>query len=86
MMIIYLKIIWKSVDPPASLSSSSGARISNVVGVLLMMTFTILNKLSGIALQDLLSLINMHYMVPHRPIKSLYTFKQYFKTLKKLLE
>ena len=46
------------------------------------MTFTITNKLSGSALQDLLSLIDMHCMVLHRLIKSLYTFKQYFKALK----
>ena len=75
----------ENVDPPASLSSSSiypGVMISNAVSMLLIMTFTITNKLSGSALQDLLSLIDMHCMVPHRLIKSLYTFKQYFKALK----
>ena len=68
----------ENVDPPAPLSSSSiypGVRISNAVSMLLIMTFTITNKLSGNALQDLLSLIDMHCMVPHRLIKSLYTFK-----------
>ena len=79
----------ENVDPPASLSSSSiypGARISNAVSMLLIMTFTITNKLSGSALQDLLSLIDMHCMVPHQLIKSLYTFKQYFKALKNPLK
>ena len=50
------------------------------------MTFAIANKLSGSALQDLLSLIDLHCMVPHRLIKSLHTFKQYFKTLKNPLK
>ena len=79
----------ESVDAPASLSSNliyPNARISNAVSMLLIMTFAITNKLSGSAIQDLLSLIDLHCMVPHQLIKSLYTFKQYFKALKNPLK
>ena len=79
----------ESVDAPASLSSNliyPNARISNAVSMLLIMIFAITNKLSGSALQDLLSLIDLHCMVPHQLIKSLYTFKQYFKALKNPLK
>ena len=79
----------ESVNAPTSVSSNliyPNARISNAVSMLLIMTFAITNKLSGSALQDLLSLIDLHCMVPHQLIKSLYTFKQYFKALKNPLK
>ena len=77
---------FESVDTPASLSSNliyPNARISNAVS---MLTFAITNKLSGSVIQDLLSLIDLHCMVPHQLIKSLYTIKQYFKALKNPLK
>ena len=51
------------------------ARITNQVSMLLIMTFAIVNKLSGSALKDLLSLIDLHCPVPYRLISSLYKFK-----------
>lgn len=77
-MVIYFEENLESVDVPASLSSNliyPNARISNVVSMLLIMTFAITNKLSGSALQGLLSLIDLHCIVPYWLIKSLYTFK-----------
>ena len=59
-----------------------GAKISNAVSMLLIMTFSITHKLSGAALKDLLSLINIHCLVPHKLLRSLYKFKQFFSYLK----
>lgn len=50
--------------------------------MLLIMTFAITHKLTGAALKDLLSLIDIHCLIPHPLIKSLYKFKQYFMSLK----
>ena len=58
------------------------ARITNAASILLIMTFAVVHKLSGEALKDLLSLINMHCLVPHILIQSLYKFKKYFNMLK----
>ena len=54
------------------------ARIANAASMLLIMTFAIVHKLSGEALNDLLSLIDIHCLVPHNLIQSLYKFKKYF--------
>lgn len=55
-----------------------GARISNAISMLLIMTFVMTHKITGVALKDLLSLIDIHCLMPHRLIQSLYKFKQYF--------
>ena len=55
-----------------------GARISNAVSMLLIMTFVMTHKITGVALKDLLSLIDIHCLMPHRLIQSLYKFKRYF--------
>lgn len=57
------------------------ARITNTVSMLLIMTFVMTHKLSGAALKDLLSLIDIHCLIPNPLIKSLYKFKQFFKLL-----
>ena len=57
------------------------ARISNTVSMLLIMTFAMTHKLSGAALKDLLSLIDIHCLIPNPLIQSLYKFKQFFKLL-----
>ena len=59
-----------------------GARISNVVSMLLIVTFVMTHKITGVALKDLLSLIDIHCLMPHRLIQSLYKFKQYFRYVK----
>ena len=59
-----------------------GAKISNAVSMLLIMTFSITHKLSGAVLKDLLSLINIHCLLPHKLLQSLYKFKQFFRYLK----
>ena len=59
-----------------------GARISNVVSMLLIMTFVMTHKITGVALKDLLSLIDIHCLKPHRLIQSLYKFKQYFSSMR----
>ena len=45
------------------------------------MTFAMTHKLSGAALKDLLSLIDIHCLIPNPLIQSLYKFKQFFKLL-----
>ena len=57
------------------------ARISNAASMLLIMTFAITHQLSGSALRDLLSLIDIHCLKPHTLIQSLYKFKKYFEFL-----
>lgn len=47
------------------------ARITNAVSILLIMTYAVTHKLSGEALKDLLSLIDIHCLVPHALIQSL---------------
>ena len=59
-----------------------GARISNAVSMLLIMAFCITHKLSGAAVKDLLSLIDIHCLKYHHLIRSLYKFKQYFTSLR----
>lgn len=58
------------------------ARITNATSMLLIMTFAVIHKLSGEALKDLLTLIDMHCLIPHGLIQSLYKFKKYFSMLK----
>ena len=58
------------------------ARITNATSMLLIMTFAVTHKLSGEALKDLLTLIDMHCLIPHALIQSLYKFKKYFDMLK----
>lgn len=62
------------------------ARITNAVSMLLIMSFAITHQLTGAALKDLLSLIDIHCLVPNPLIKSLYKFKQYFLSLKNPLK
>ena len=62
------------------------ARITNAVSMLLIMTFALKHKLSGIAIRDLLSLVDMHCLVPNPLLKSLFKFKQYFQSLKNPLK
>lgn len=64
----------------------SGAKISNAISMLLIMTFSTTYKLGGAALKDLLSLINIHCLVPHNLLQSLYKFKQFFSYLKTSLK
>ena len=52
------------------------------ISMLLIMTFAVVHKLSGEALKDLLSLIDMHCLVSHGLIQSLYKFKKYFGMIK----
>lgn len=58
------------------------ARITNATSMLLIMTFAVIHKLSGEAIKDLLTLIDMHCLIPHALIQSLYKFKKYFGMLK----
>ena len=58
------------------------ARITNATSMLLIMTFAVIHKLSGEALKDLLTFIDMHCLIPHALIQSLYKFKKYFGMLK----
>jgi len=53
-------------------------RISNAASMLLIMTFAITHRISGVALKDLLSLIDVHCLIPNPLIQSLYKFKQFF--------
>ena len=62
------------------------ARITNAVSMLLIMSFAVTHQLTGAALKDLLSLIDIHCLVPNPLIKSLYKFKQYFVSLKNPLK
>ena len=57
------------------------ARITNATSMLLIMIFVITHKLSGEALKDL-ALIDLHCLIPHALIQSLYNFKKYFSMLK----
>ena len=57
------------------------ARISITVSMLLIMTFAMKHKLSGAALKDLLSLLDIHCLIPNPLIQSLYKFKQFFELL-----
>ena len=57
------------------------ARLTNAASLLLIMTFAVTHKLSGEALKDLLTLINMHCLIPNPLIQSLYKFKKYFNML-----
>jgi len=57
------------------------ARISNVVSMVLIMTFAMNHRLSGTALKDFLQLIDIHYLIPNPLIQSLYKFKQFFNLL-----
>ena len=58
------------------------AQITNATSMLLIMIFVITHKLSGEALKDLLALIDLHCLIPHALIQSLYKFKKYFSILK----
>ena len=58
-----------------------GARISNTASMLLIMTFVMTHKITGVALKDLLSLIDIHCLIPHHLIRSLYKFKKYFGSM-----
>ena len=62
------------------------ARITYAVSMLLIMTFALKHKLSGVAIRDLLSLIDIHCLVPNPLLKSLFKFKQYFQSLKNPLK
>lgn len=62
------------------------ARITNAVSMLLIMTFALNHKLSGAAIRDLLSLIDIHCLVPNPLLKSFFKFKQYFQSLKSPLK
>ena len=62
------------------------ARITNAVSMLLIMTFALKHKLSGVAIRDLLSLIDIHCLEPNPLLKSLFKFKQYFQLLKNPLK
>ena len=57
------------------------ARITNAASMILILTFAITHQLSGDALKDLLSLIDIHCLRPHSLIQSLYKFKRYFEFL-----
>ena len=57
------------------------ARITNAASMILILTFVITHQLSGDALKDLLSLIDIHCLKPHSLIQSLYKFKRYFEFL-----
>ena len=57
-----------------------GARISNAVSMLLIMTFVMTHKITGVALKDL-SLIDIYCLMPHHLIQSLYKFKKYFASV-----
>ena len=59
-----------------------GARISNAVSMLLIMTFVMTHKITGVSLKDLLSLIDIHCLMPHHLIRSLYKFKKYFGSVR----
>jgi len=62
------------------------ARITNAVSMLLIMTFALNHKLSGVAIRDLLSLIDIHCLVPNPLLKSLFKFTLYFQSLKNPLK
>ena len=57
------------------------ARISKAISMLLILTFVLTHKLSGAAVKNLLSLIDLHCLIPNPLFQSLYKFKQFFKFL-----
>ena len=52
------------------------ACITKAASMILILTFAITHQLSGDALKDLLSLIDIHSLRPHSLIQSLYKFKR----------
>ena len=61
----------------------TGARITLGVSLLLIITFAMRHQLSGIALTDLLTLIDIHLIAPNCFTRSMATLHKFFKQLKK---
>ena len=59
-----------------------GAAITIGVSMLLIMTFATRHGLTGEALSDLLTLINLHCLAPNHLDKTIYMFKKQFQNLK----
>ena len=60
----------------------TGARITLGVSLLLIITFAMRHQLSGIALTDLLTLIDIHLIAPNCFTRSMATLHKFFKQLK----
>ena len=67
---------------PDMLPIYAGAAITVAISFLLIMTYAIRHSLSGEALSDLLTLINIHCPAPNHIAKTLYMFKKHFQNLK----
>ena len=65
-----------------SLPIYAGANITVAISMLLIMTYAMRHSLSGEALADLLTLINLHCMSPNHVSKTLYLFRKNFQHLK----
>ena len=63
-----------------------GARITLGVSLLLIITFVIRHQLSGTALMDLLTLIDIHLIAPYCFTRSLATLHKFFKQLENPLQ
>lgn len=63
-----------------------GARITLGVSLLLIITFAIRHQISGTALVDLLTLIDIHLIAPNCFTRSLANLHKFFKQLENLLQ
>ena len=60
----------------------SGARITVGASLLLLITFVMRHSLSGVALKDLLTLVDLHLISPNCFTRSMSTLRRFFKELK----
>ena len=80
----YVKITELSSSQDTPLYAGSAVTFS--VSLLLIITFAMRHNLSGLALADLLTLINVHLVVPNCFAKSTAVLNRFFRQLKKPIE
>ncbi|KAK2558802.1 hypothetical protein P5673_019017 [Acropora cervicornis] len=71
-----------SHDPPLY----AGSPVKFSVSLLLIITFAMRHNLTGLALADLLTLVNVHLLVPNSSAKSTAVLNSFFRQLKKHIE
>ena len=76
----------KFEDQAEKLLLYQGARITIAMSMVLIMTFVMRRHLSGAALVDLLSLIEIHCLIPNSCATSMSQIRKFFKNLKQPLE
>ena len=64
----------------------AGSPVTFSVSLLLIITFAMRHNLTGLALADLLTLINVHHLVPNCFAKSTAVLNRFFRQLKKPIE